>query len=1083
MKKSISVLLCILFLMPCITVFTAKAEENLIMNGSFEETVGGNPAGWLTYDYAVSRPVPPAAGENILQNGDFESFTDNQASGWTYQNKNYVEKSNSVVHGGESAIAMTGGHISQSVSVQPSSSYMFSGWVYLDAENTSGISVTVIFYTADGIPCGKRFYDSAVPATGKWCEITITAATPEDSTSALIYAYMSNAGGKCFYDDFRLYMLEEEPFRFETDEIFYYADNETGLATVHSIDAAGCKVDFSISYNGMVVASKNDTVFSGNKAEYSFPLSSLTELKREYILTASIKKNGEIVRNFEEVIYKYPRPSKLTKEGLYMDGGAVFDPVIAYHVYGEDYKAVGEAGINVIELSPDLDTIVDTLDTLQAHGLKGLIALCNGPAWMKPAAHPGNIEHTRAVVSLVKDHPAVFGYYAMDEPFVRRDTEMIMEWMKDSYKLIRDIDDAHPVYVCDAYDFALTSRYADIVACEPYPYSRNAAKVTGQMEMAMRNVKSGKPVYAILQTFSASGSSFFPSGENVRDQVYRAFESGAKGIGYYSFSDAHSDSNTPLNNMTETWSDMIVLAQKELPTLFTCYAHNTFIDYNSSENEGEVGSLYYRSFMENDGKTAYVVTHNRSTSAQTVSVPLSSQNGKVYIGKYTAEATDTNRFTGSGNISAALAAGEARLYKVTPESAVNVSLLSGEEGIMLLSVGEESGAKDGTQYIELPVKGAGILQRIDGLVPEKSYQLSLWYRGSVEEAAKLQIEFLHHDETGFTAWDTFCSSQSKGHTPEEKNYVEFFGTSEQDGGVWREIKFDFYTPKYANAMTLCLEAYKNDSFFCVDMVSLTAYEELNLVKNGSFEKFINVNKLSGGWFAYDEYMQTYGNVRLENGCIQLSEGRQSANARQFVFLEEGKVYHLSFEYKNDSGNAPNVGMFLTAADGNTITNWGIETKAGSWDRYSVTFTAKSTAKYTLWLSGKTAKGTCYFDDIHLTYFTPEAPEIQRETGEISGSGALQNVSVSTSFFSSAGKFDTWLVWKGIEGRGDVIAVYEKGEKDELCSIDFLPCENAGSIRRILLTTSEWNSNDNFYLKIFSWEQGRLDTLETLGILQ
>ncbi len=1081
MKKSFVILLCVLLLIQNGTVSCVKAEENLILNGSFEETVGGNPAGWLTYDYAVSRPTAPASGENILLNGDFESFTNNQASGWTYQNAKYMEKSRTVVHGGESAIAMTGGHISQSVSVQPSSSYMFSGWTYLDAENTSGISVTIIFYTADGIPCGKRYYDSALPATGQWYELTITATAPENCASALLYAYMSNTEGKCYYDDFRFFRLEEEPFRFETDEIFYYADNETGKAVVHALNGAEYTVDFSVSFNGTVIATKKNISFSGNTAEYNFPLSLLSELKKEYVISASVKKNGETVQNFKEAIYKYPRPSKLTKEGLYMDGGEVFDPVIAYHVYGEDYKVVGEAGINVIELSPDLDTIMNTLDTLQAYGLKALIALCNGPAWMKPAAHPGNIEHTRAVVSLVKDHPAVFGYYAMDEPFVRRDTEMIMEWMRESYKMIRDIDDAHPVYVCDAYDFALTSRYADIVACEPYPYSQNAAKVTGQMEMAMRNVKSGKPVYAILQTFSASGSSFFPSGENVRDQVCRAFESGAKGIGYYSFSDAHSDTNTPLHEMMETWEEMIVLAQKELPILFGCYSHNSFTDFNGSANEGELGSLYYRSFMEDDGKTAYVMTHNRSTSAQTVNVPLVSHNGKVRIGKYTAEATDTKSFSGSETISAVLAAGEARLYKVTPESAVNISLLSLGEGIYLLSA-EETGAKDGIQYIELPVKGAGILQRIDGLVPEQSYELSLWYRGSVEDALKLEIQFFHHDENGFMAWDAYCSDQTEDFIREEKSYVEYFGSVEPEGGVWREIKFDFYTPKYANALSLCIEAYKNDSYLCVDNLFLSRCGTLNLVKNGGFDNLKRDKTLSGGWFAYDEYMQTYGNVGIENGCIQLAEGMQSANIRQFVFLEEGKHYRLSFQYENDKGYAPSVGLFTTASNGNTITEWGIESIAGSRKQYSACFVAGSTEKYTLWLSDKTAKGTCCFDDVILTYYEPDFPEIHKETGKVSGSGALKDISVVTGISNAAGKYDTCLLWKDNSEKDYVFAVYDEGENEELHEIRFISYQYPEDIRKVPLNTSAWSPQDNFTLKLFGWEQGFLNTLETVAVL-
>lgn len=1093
MKRSFSILLTLLVFGSSYVGLRSEAAENYIRNGSFEEIASGSPADWIMYNYAASRPTAEGVGENVLINGQFESFNNNQAIGWTYYNASKMQRSTAIKHDGDSALEILGSsggssYVYQSVTVTPSVPYMFSGWVYLDSNEGTGIVISLIFYTADGISCGKRSYDSSIPALREWHEITITAPVPENAASMMLYAYMQNPSGKCYYDDFAFYPVEEEAYAFKTDEIFYYADNENGTASVVGKNAsATAAVDFSLSFAGEVIEEKKNVSLASGKAEYVFQLSRLSELKKEYVLTATIKEAGAEVKRFEKAIYKYPRPSKMTKEGLYMDGDSVFDPVIAYHVYGDDYKRVSEVGINVVEVSAVPSTIVATLDELQRYNLKALIALCNGPAWMKPAAYPGNIANTRAIIDAAKDHPALFGYYAMDEPFVRQDTEMMKQWMEDSYRLIHETDDVHPIYTCEAYDFELGSQYADILACEPYPYSPDSAKVTGQTAWAVSKVKSGKPVYTIVQTWK---SGILPTAEQVRGQVYRAFESGAKGIGYYSFSDAFN--GTSLYNNTEAWDGMKAMAQNELPILFDCFVHKAYTDFSGSDNSSEIYSLFHKSWVNESGDTLYLVAHNRSTARKTWSIPLQSYNGAQTVGSFTAQKIGGDSISGNGTLSVTLDAGQTSLYRITPANAINVSLLSNGNNMQLffaesreeMAAFATSNAQDGERYVSLAVKDAGIMQKVDALMPDASYSLSLWYRGSVSEALKLEIQFYRHDENGFLPWETYCENLSAEYNKEEKSYIEYFGTAEVDGGNWREIRFDFYTPQYSNALTLSLSSYKKDRFIEIDNIALEKCEELNLVKNGSFDSLKNESKLSGGWFAYDEYMQYYKNVLLTDGYIQMSEGIQSANARQFVYLKKGQVYSLSFRYKNDYAYEPHIGLFVTAVDGNNVRTWGREPKTGTWDNYTLYFTAKSTAKYTLWIGDKVAQGQYRFDDVVLQPVLPEKAGAYKTVGATEGAGAAEFVcSTPVTLAQSVGYFDVVLIGAYVKKRNMWIALYQENTKKELRDILDLPRTEVYAAWAVKLPLSGFGRGTALTANVFSWNGESINTLKKESVVR
>ncbi|MBQ7032235.1 MAG: carbohydrate binding domain-containing protein [Clostridia bacterium] len=980
MRKSIVVFLI------AVLLFQSFSALAYIQNGGFETVSNYAPEGWILHGGASHVPKTwDASSQNLLTNGDFESVSGGVPSGWQYnRGSTYAFASSTVKQNGSYGLGIKYKDTiaSQIISIEPETDYVLTASLYMDGGSEENVTVMVSYFAEDGTDCGIGDYLESLPTAGKWYTLQTAFRTSHKVSTAKISLYMTNNEGTCYFDDVSLFKTAEE-YTFDTSEIFYYSDMENGEATVYGNALSGSeKVQFTLEY--MEKALKTQTVsFSGGKATFPFSLSLLQNLKKEYTVTARVLKGTTEEKVFSQAIYKYPRPSALGKDGVYRINGEPFYPVIGYHVDDGHHTRLKEIGVNVVQVSSSWLS-EDLLDSYLEHNVKALVCLYSGGgAFMEPGGHPDNYDNTIEIVEKYKDHPAIFAWSSMDEPFVLGNNNKRAEWLFDNYKIVRDRDDVHPVYICQApaQYYTLAEKYCDILACDPYPFSDDSAKVTTQTEMCVRAAKCGKPVYTIVQSY---GSSDARSTDYIRQQVYRGFESGAKGIGYYSISDAITNPRGPLWNRADTWEGLGNFAKEELPLLFEMYTGNNGSVLADSKNAAEVHSSYYKIKTVADGKQAYFVLHNRSNTGKNISVPLP-VTGSFKIREAGAE-TDTNTASPLSNY---MNAQVAKLFVLTFEQPALLAALQSvseektyHESSSVSLLAESTGEN---KYISLPFKGALASQRISGLSPISSYQLTLSYKSSVKNALKAHVSFFVHDENGFTRWADYCKANTLEYVDAEKSYSETFGTAEEAGGQWRSITFTFNMPRYANALYLEFSAVEKDVYAAVDNVSLTKCSQLNLLKNGSLD-YLNGELLCGGWFSYNEYMKAYGNATLKDGYIEMREHtvqNASANLRQTVCLYEGETYVLSFDFK---GEQPDISIMYTGLATNSVKSWG--RTAPDWETYTVYFTAKQTGKYTMMFGDRTTKGTYAYDNIILAPFVSEKGAIGIENDTLSGTGCV-----------------------------------------------------------------------------------------------
>lgn len=293
------------------------------------------------------------------------------------------------------------------------------------------------------------------------------------------------------------------------------------------------------------------------------------------------------------------------------------------------------------------------LDAAYQNGVYLLLNLYNN---MLPAGHPDNVANTQTFVNAAKNHPALFGYMIMDEPFINSiDKEATYGYLKNSYKIIRDLDSAHPVYVveCMEADFEKASNCADIFAIDMYPTNLASMpdRTYSTTKTAVEAVNSKKPVYHILQAYNLSGS-YEPSSNDIRHMAYQAFFGGASNIGYYPVCDSDS-----IMWETGLYDGVVSFAALE--------QQNAIKAFVTGENEvvckviDEDGICYIAYESRTD---VYVAAINKSTTGKsvTLNVGISGTVTAVNGGSL----SDTS-ISGS-NLTITLSGLQAACYKVSP---------------------------------------------------------------------------------------------------------------------------------------------------------------------------------------------------------------------------------------------------------------------------------------------------------------------------------------------------------------------------------------------------------------------------------
>ncbi len=641
---------------------------------------------------ATSYKPPYGDTGNLLVNGDFEAVSGNALDNWssrtgfgTDSSCAFVETEN--VYAGSTALKLvdkTGTNnpfVSQIVPVIGGAEYQISFRV----KKESGACDPLIKFEfwgdrtlAGASTVAETAVDAGRNAPNEWKQHILTFKAPKNALDVSILVRILG-DGVAYFDDVSFHMTNPpSTFTLDTDWVYYYSDWETGtIATNAQLaffpELSDATVDIKILDGETIIFEKSLQSVDGI-ATTAFDLSLLTEKQKKYVVSASIHgTDGSVLETQTQDIYKYNRPNYLREDGIYMKNGVEpISPVFAYHC--GHYPEAAEAGVNIVQgnLFPSSEGHLRYLDDAEKNGLMVLVPLYYN---MLPAGHVDNVERTIDIINDIKDHPALFGYAVMDEPFLAADDPE--QDMHNSYRLIRDLDENHPVYTVEAVAgfYRTCSKYVDILAIDPYGVAtdKNASNSTIK---ALEAVEYKKPVWTLLEAFRHPDG-HYPTGDEERNMIYQVLIAGSSAIGFYSFSDSETDANgqytIPIFEVPDMWNSILLYNEKEYEETFNHFVFGKTPAFNESRED----AYWYASWV--NGKDIYaVVLGMKKDETIQASVPLTSFDGKITVGDYTATviagAADAT-FTGNKTLDVTLNGAQTVLYKITPSNDLDFSSL------------------------------------------------------------------------------------------------------------------------------------------------------------------------------------------------------------------------------------------------------------------------------------------------------------------------------------------------------------------------------------------------------------------------
>lgn len=657
---------------------------------------GGTAAEEVTLQsFTFSDPLPGETNK-ITENAGFEDDLNSWAEGGSGE-RSVVEDAE---RGKVLKLVSTDGSkpwVMKEIPVKEGETYQATAYLKTETVSGDGPAFKVEYYSNRGGEAAVSgaqdvFCPYFEPTNGAWKKVGTTFTVGDNTDVAKLYVRLYG-NGVVYYDDVECVKIAEPAYKLQLDtHVFYYTEWDEGKAYVRVNYPSDGTVNFTL-YDGETVLDSK-TVTADFETVYRFPIHLLAEKGKGYKITAVHKDaSGEVIGSGEDTIYRYDRPTHLTEDGLFkLHDGTLLKPVLGYHNYQSDFEEIKAAGVNILQSDhsdPNKATMLNIPHLLEYmddawynHGMLTAVVMYPGMSYV---IHEDRREQAIACINAVKDHPGLFGYMVMDEPFVRHENDAdgglkVYEMLKESYKLIRDNDPDHPTYLCENYGYRYdwSSDCVDVLGIDPYPYRKNIGKLVydaGMSAAAASEYK--KPVYNILQAWPWEG--YEPNSTELRNMAYQAMFAGNEGLAMYDLSDFYGVDGV----YTNLWD-------RELSKGATDFFENEYEDAYKAFITGEypifcesygyeVTDNWYRIFAK-DGEL-YVVVLNINSSPGTVEIPLTSADGSIQIGAFTATEADNSgllpTITGNGTLQVTLTMScQAARYKVTPAEPVDFSGLT-----------------------------------------------------------------------------------------------------------------------------------------------------------------------------------------------------------------------------------------------------------------------------------------------------------------------------------------------------------------------------------------------------------------------
>jgi len=259
----------------------------------------------------------------------------------------------------------------------------------------------------------------------------------------------------------------------------------------------------------------------------------------EYAVVIDLKHKGQRLARSRVPLHMYgPHPNEVrVDENLNtLINGKPFLPAGFYSVPPQYLQRVAEAGFSaVLTYSSGTERLKNYLDEAARVGLT--VVVHSPSLWFGKDGE----KKLKEAVAVLRDHPALLGWYLIDEPGLDRKGTTPADLTR-LYALMQELDPYHPTFsvYCRPEEFAAYKDTHDIFMCDPYPVgNRPLSFVAEWTELAKAAMRGEKPVHIVPQSFgSEKGPQVhwrLPTAAEEICMGYLALAHGAKALFYYRF--------------------------------------------------------------------------------------------------------------------------------------------------------------------------------------------------------------------------------------------------------------------------------------------------------------------------------------------------------------------------------------------------------------------------------------------------------------------------------------------------------------------------------------------------------------------
>ncbi len=345
----------------------------------------------------------------------------------------------------------------------------------------------------------------------------------------------------------------------------YFRDTLFGQGSESTI-AGVIKVNASKAVISLTGASgkiyEDEKAVRNGECAFSIPAGSLAA--GEYKLTVSAVVNGNTVKIERTISKLASAPSQVSwhPNGFFICNGKPFVPVISWTVAGTTPDVSDEQidrafyyasrnGINsMIFRVESCEIALRYLNAAQKYGMKLFFAPGNSPAADDNTLAIYENRVASLLVREVKEHPALLGYFLVDEPYWRG---IPSSALVESYKILKFIDPHHPVWINAAPRGSVEvhaeySLAADIYGVDVYPIPQPSSH-SGLDDKGMSSIGkyvlrmqescgAHKPIIMALQGFAwgegkPGRKAVYPTFDELRFMTYDAITAGGTGVSYW----------------------------------------------------------------------------------------------------------------------------------------------------------------------------------------------------------------------------------------------------------------------------------------------------------------------------------------------------------------------------------------------------------------------------------------------------------------------------------------------------------------------------------------------------------------------